>query len=92
MPKKTAKNSNRAEVKQKRHPSPKPNGKKMGNASNPTRSKSARPKASIKKINVKLTDGDDSGAVSETTKRIVFLAGLGICAAPECNNKIAVSG
>ena len=37
-----------------------------------------------------LKKGDDSGAVSDRVKRQLLSDGLGICAEPECNNKIDV--
>lgn len=36
----------------------------------------------------KLTKGTDSGAVPDRVKRSVLLAGMGICAATDCENKI----
>lgn len=40
------------------------------------------------KIAVELEDGMDSGGVEDKVKRNLFSAGLGICAAPKCDNRI----
>jgi hypothetical protein len=41
-----------------------------------------------KKARNELVDGVDSGQVSESVKRQLLSDGLGICAAPSCNNRI----